>query len=61
MTLSAGLASLQGQFTTNYPQLMAGSVIAIIPMVILYILFQNNSSKASPQPEGSKKKLNGFA
>ncbi|MFZ2622597.1 MAG: carbohydrate ABC transporter permease, partial [Trichococcus flocculiformis] len=31
---------LQGQFTTNYPQLMAGSVIAIIPMVILYILFQ---------------------
>jgi multiple sugar transport system permease protein len=40
MTLSAGLASLQGQFTTNYPQLMAGSVIAIIPMVILYILFQ---------------------
>jgi multiple sugar transport system permease protein len=40
MTLSAGLASLQGQFTTNYPQLMAGSVIAIIPMIILYIIFQ---------------------
>jgi multiple sugar transport system permease protein len=40
MTLSAGLASLQGQFSTNYPQLMAGSVIAIIPMVILYIIFQ---------------------
>ncbi|MEK4948726.1 carbohydrate ABC transporter permease [Carnobacterium sp. FSL W8-0810] len=40
MTLSAGLASLQGQFTSNYPQLMAGSVISIIPMVILYIIFQ---------------------
>lgn len=40
MTLSAGLASLQGQFSTNYPQLMAGSLLAIWPMVILFILFQ---------------------
>lgn len=40
MTLSAGLASLQGQYATNYPELMAGSVLAIIPMVILYIFFQ---------------------
>lgn len=40
MTLSAGLASLQGQFTSNYPQLMAGSVISIIPMIILYTIFQ---------------------
>lgn len=40
MTLSAGLASLQGQYATNYPELMAGSVLAIIPMVILYMMFQ---------------------
>lgn len=40
MTLSAGLASLQGQFTTNFPQLMAGSVISLLPMIILYIIFQ---------------------
>lgn len=40
MPLSSGLAMLQGQYTTNYPQLMAGSVIAIIPMVILFLLFQ---------------------
>jgi len=40
MSLSAGITTLQGQFTTNYPQLMAGSVISIIPMVILYIIFQ---------------------
>lgn len=40
MTLSAGLASLVGQFTTNYPVLMAGSVIAIIPMIIVFIIFQ---------------------
>lgn len=40
MTLSAGLSTLRGQFTTNYPVLMAGSLLAMIPMVILYIIFQ---------------------
>ena len=40
MTLSAGLSSLQGQYSTNYPQLMAGSVIAIWPMLILFAVFQ---------------------
>lgn len=40
MPLSSGLAMLQGQYTTNYPQLMAGAVLAIIPMVILFLLFQ---------------------
>ncbi len=40
MTLSAGLASLQGQFSTNFPQLMAGSLLAIWPMVLLFIIFQ---------------------
>lgn len=40
MTLSAGLSTLRGQFTTNYPVLMAGSMLAMIPMVILYLVFQ---------------------
>lgn len=40
LPLSAGLANLQGQFSTNYPELMAGSVLAIIPMVILFLVFQ---------------------
>ncbi len=40
MPLSAGLARLQGQFVTNYPELMAASLLACIPMVILYMLFQ---------------------
>lgn len=40
MTLSAGLSTLRGQFTTNYPVLMAGSLLAMVPMVILYLLFQ---------------------
>ncbi|AJA46658.1 L-arabinose transport system permease protein AraQ [Clostridium pasteurianum DSM 525 = ATCC 6013] len=40
MPLASGLASLQGQYATNFPQLMAGSMIAIWPMLILFIIFQ---------------------
>ena len=40
MTLSAGLSTLNGQYTTNFPVLMAGSLLAMIPMVILYLTFQ---------------------
>ena len=40
MTLSAGLSTLNGQYTTNFPVLMSGSLLAMIPMVILYLIFQ---------------------
>ena len=40
MPLSAALAKMQGQYTSNYPQLMAGSLLACIPMIILYLIFQ---------------------
>ena len=40
MTLSSGLATLRGQFMTNYPILMAGSLLAMLPMIILYLFFQ---------------------
>ncbi|MBU3155866.1 carbohydrate ABC transporter permease, partial [Clostridium estertheticum] len=40
MPLAAGMASLQGQYSTNFPQLMAGSMIAIWPMLIIFIIFQ---------------------
>lgn len=40
--ISAGLISLEGQFLTNYPILMAGSVIASLPMLILYVLLQRH-------------------
>lgn len=40
MTLSSGLATLRGQFSTNFPVLMAGSLLAMLPMVILYLFFQ---------------------
>ncbi|APC40449.1 carbohydrate ABC transporter permease [Clostridium estertheticum] len=40
MPLAAGMASLQGQYSTNFPQLMSGSMIAIWPMLIIFIIFQ---------------------
>lgn len=40
--ISAGLISLEGQFLTDYPILMAGSVIASLPMLILYLLLQRH-------------------
>lgn len=40
MPLAAGLAKLQGQFGSNFPELMAASMIACIPMIILYLIFQ---------------------
>lgn len=40
MPLSAALAKMQGQYTNNYPQLMAASLMASVPMIILYLIFQ---------------------
>ena len=40
MPLSAGLSVLQGVCQTNKGALMAGSVIATVPMLIIYILCQ---------------------
>lgn len=40
MTLSSGFSTLRGQFTTNFPVLMAGSLLAMLPMVVLYLIFQ---------------------
>ena len=40
MTLSSGLSTLKGQFTTNFPVLMAGSLLAMLPMIVLYLIFQ---------------------
>ncbi|MDR0885944.1 MAG: carbohydrate ABC transporter permease [Clostridiales Family XIII bacterium] len=40
MPISAALAKLQGQFAANYPELMAASLLAVIPMIVIYIIFQ---------------------
>jgi multiple sugar transport system permease protein len=40
MPLSAGLASLQGQYVTEFPVLMAGALLATWPMILVFIFLQ---------------------
>ena len=40
LVLSSALAKMQGQYTTKYPELMAASLIACLPMIIIYLIFQ---------------------
>lgn len=41
MTLSVGLATMQGEYLTDFPILMAGAVLSTLPMIILFIFLQN--------------------
>ena len=40
LVLSSALAKMQGQYSSKYPEMMAAALIACIPMIIIYILFQ---------------------
>lgn len=40
-TIPIGLASFQGQYQTEWHLLMAGAVIALLPILVIYILGQN--------------------
>jgi multiple sugar transport system permease protein len=40
MTLSAGLSSLKGLNDTRYPIMMAGATLAMVPMMVIYLVFQ---------------------
>jgi multiple sugar transport system permease protein len=40
-TIPIGLSSFQGQYNTEWHLLMAGSVVALLPVLLLYILGQN--------------------
>jgi multiple sugar transport system permease protein len=40
LTLPPGLAQLQGAYTSEFGQMMAGSVITAIPVLIIYIALQ---------------------
>ncbi len=40
LTLPPGLQQLQGAYTTNYPIIMAGGVIASVPVLLLYVFAQ---------------------
>lgn len=40
MTLGPAMASLSGAHLTDFPAQMAGSVLAVIPMIVLFFIFQ---------------------
>ena len=40
MTLGPALSTLQGQYTTKYPMQMAGAVMDLIPIIVLFFIFQ---------------------
>jgi len=40
-TIPVGLSSFQGQYSTEWHLLMAGSVVALLPILIIYIIGQN--------------------
>lgn len=40
MILGPALATLQGRYLNDYPGQMAGSVLAVIPMIVLFFIFQ---------------------
>ena len=42
LTLQPGLSTLQNSASTNYPLIMAGAVIASVPVIILFIIAQRH-------------------
>ena len=42
MTLPLGLSTLQGQFTTRWDVVMAGSVMSIVPIALVYVAAQRH-------------------
>ena len=40
LVLSSALAKMHGQYASKFPELMAASQIACIPMIVLYVIFQ---------------------
>lgn len=40
LVLASALAKMKGQYVANYPELMAASLIACVPMIVLYFIFQ---------------------
>ena len=46
MTLPLGLANLQGEHSTDWPMVMAGTTLAVIPVILVYIGFQKHITQS---------------
>jgi multiple sugar transport system permease protein len=44
-TVPLALAVLTGQFGANFGMVMAGAVVATLPMLVIYLLFQKHIIK----------------
>jgi raffinose/stachyose/melibiose transport system permease protein len=44
-TIPLGLATFRGQYNTNTTVMLAGTVISIVPTIIIYIALRNNIIK----------------
>ncbi len=40
--IQVGLATLQGEFNTDYGMLMTGAAVAAIPMIVVFLIFQRS-------------------
>lgn len=40
--IQVGLATLQGEFNTDYGMLMTGAAVAAVPMIVVFLLFQRH-------------------
>ena len=45
LTISVGIATMQGENSTDFGLLMAGSALASIPSIIVFLVFQKYFTK----------------
>ena len=46
MTIPLGLANLHGQYNTQWPMVMAGTTLAVIPIAVLYVALQKQITQS---------------
>lgn len=46
MTLPLGLANLHGQYATDWPLVMAGTTVSVIPIALIYLLLQKQITQS---------------
>lgn len=46
MTLPLGLANLHGQYSTDWPLVMAGTTLSVIPIAVVYLLLQKQITQS---------------
>jgi multiple sugar transport system permease protein len=45
LTISLGIATMQGESSTDFGILMAGSALASVPIIVVFLIFQKYFTK----------------